>query len=191
MKGYGLIHVYTGTGKGKTTAALGLALRAVGRGAKVAIIQFMKGSAYSGEQYTLNRFNQQVDHYKFGWTCHHSALIKSGMMKCQKCGRCFKENRNPENDYCSRALTTAKELLASGEYQLMVLDEIGNALRRQLLAEQEVVDLLGQRHPDTELVLTGRDMPERIKEQAHYVTDFAAVKHPFEQGVDSRRGIEY
>jgi len=188
---YGLIQAYVGKGKGKTTAALGTVIRAIGHGANAAIIQFMKGNMYSGEIYSLNRFMDQVDLYKFGWTCPHSAMIKEGFMKCQKCGTCFRENRNPDNKYAVLALKLAGELIQSQKYQIIVLDEIGNALRRGLVPESEVTNILDSRPDGIEIVLTGRSMPNSIMEMCHYVTEVSAVKHPFEEGVDSRRGIEY
>ncbi|WP_366924628.1 cob(I)yrinic acid a,c-diamide adenosyltransferase [Metallumcola ferriviriculae] len=191
MASYGLIHVYFGDGKGKTTAVLGLILRALGRGADVALIQFMKGSTYSGEIYSLSRFSSQLQHFKFGWTCPRSAMIKSGEAKCQKCGQCFQENRDPRYGFAKAALRKAGELMAAGTCQVMVLDEVGNALRRGLISEAEFLDFLNSRDGNTELILTGRTMPKKVLEQAHYVTKVAAVKHPFKDGVDSRRGIEY
>lgn len=191
MTDFGLIHVYMGTGKGKTTAALGLVLRAVGYGARAAVVQFMKGNMYSGEIFSLARFSDRVDLYKFGWSCPHSPMIRSGMMRCQKCGQCFRENRNPDNRYAPQALETAGKLLHSGRYQLLVLDEVGNALRRNLLSVQAVLGLLKNRPEGIEVILTGREMPEEIIAEAHYVTEVTPVKHPFHRGVESRRGIEY
>ncbi len=191
MAEYGLIQAYVGKGKGKTTAALGAVIRAVGHGANAAIIQFMKGNMYSGEIYSLSRFMDQVDLYKFGWTCPHSAMIKEGFMKCQKCGTCFRENRNPDNKYAVLAMELAGELTQSQKYKIIVLDEIGNSLNRNLIAETALISLLDSRPNGVEIILTGRSMPNSIIERCHYVTEVSAVKHPFEEGTDSRRGIEY
>lgn len=191
MEHKGLIQVYTGAGKGKTTAALGLALRAVGCGWKIAFIQFLKGSSYTGELFSTARFGEQWHHAQFGWGCPYSALIRHGQMVCSKCGQCFRENRDPEYKFAPLALAYAKNLADTGQYQLMVLDEISHAIRRDLLTVDEVLEFLHGKPSDLEIVLTGRHMASEILAIADLVTELAAVKHPLEKGIPSRRGIEY
>lgn len=191
MEPKGLIHVYTGDGKGKTTAALGLCLRAIGHGWTVAFIQFLKGSSYTGELFGTARFSEQWHYAQFGWGCPFSSLIRTGGMSCQKCGQCFRENRDPKYAFAPMALEHAKKLVNTGRYQLLVLDEISHALRRGLLPAKAVVEFLQTKPAGLEIVLTGRDMAQAVMDLADLVTEHRMVKHPFTEGIQSRRGIEY
>jgi len=191
MENKGLIQVYTGNGKGKTTAALGLALRAVGCGWKVAFIQFLKGSSYTGELFSTARFGEQWHYAQFGWGCPFSALIRHGQMVCSKCGQCFRENRNHAHNFAPLALAYAKKMAATGQYKLLVLDEISHAIRWGLLTVDEVLEFLQRKPSELEVVLTGRQMAPEILAAADLVTELAALKHPLERGIPSRRGIEY
>ena len=190
----GLVQVYTGDGKGKTTAALGLGLRASGHGLKVEMIQYMKGSTYSGELYAIERLpNFNIS--QFGKSCPYAAGIKQGLMGCQGCGECFLgEERKDEathQRFVDLAFEHSKDILKGEAADLVILDEINNALRYDLLAIEQVEELIELKSDTTELIFTGRGMPERIIELADLVTNMEAVKHPFEQGVSSRWGIEY
>ena len=187
----GLIQVYTGDGKGKTTAALGLALRAVGHGLQVKIIQFSKGSGYTGELFAAPRLSPNLEIYQFGWGCPLSGLIRSGQMKCNKCGECFRKNRDPELNFASKALDFAWQCIQKGGVDLLILDEISHPLRRKLISMKEVDEFLQAKPEKLELVLTGRGMPAEILEYADLITEMREVRHPFQKGVESRRGIDF
>ncbi|MCK8825516.1 cob(I)yrinic acid a,c-diamide adenosyltransferase [Fuchsiella alkaliacetigena] len=190
----GLVQVYTGTGKGKSTAALGLALRAVGHGFKVVVIQYMKGSAYSGELFSSQRL-PNLEIKQFGRGCPYASLIREGHMKCKGCGDCFlKDNdqsRAEFKEYVDLAYAYSEEVLSDGETDIVILDEINNALRYDLLTVEEVLDLVSLKGEKTELIMTGRGFADQILEVADLVTEMKAVKHPYQEGISSRRGIEY
>lgn len=190
----GLVQVYTGTGKGKTTAALGLAYRAIGHGFKVCFIQFMKGSSYCGELFTSQRLKPYIDFYQFGRGCPYSSMIRSGFMKCSGCGECFykdKKNMEENKKYTLMAYEFAKEVLKKEQHDLVILDEISNALRYDLLTVPQALELIEEKPSHIELVFTGRGLPPEILEAADLVSEIVAVKHPLRKGITSRRGIEY
>jgi cob(I)alamin adenosyltransferase len=169
-----MVHVYTGDGKGKTTAALGLALRAVGRGFRVAIVQFLKAQP-SGERAASERLHPDLVIHAVG---------RPGMVD--------PAHLQPEDTAAAKAgLDLARNLLRSGEYQLVVLDEVCVSTAWGLLAVDEVVELVKSRPPGVEIVLTGRQADERLLALADYVTEMRSVKHPFERGVAAREGIEW
>ena len=170
----GCVQVYTGNGKGKSTAAFGLALRAAGRGLRVKIIQFMKTASDYGEQVAFQQWLPQIECCAYG------------------SGQWVKKGQGSPVDYAqaAAAMLVAKEAL-DGDYDLVILDEINNACFFQLLEPQAVVDLLVQRQPWVEVVLTGRNAPEEILAMADLVTEMQEVKHPYYQGVSARPGIEY
>lgn len=171
----GLVQIYTGNGKGKTTAAFGLAMRAVGHGFKVYIIQFMKGRDDYGEIEGLKRLQPecQLEHFGApGWV-HRGENIEEHKQEVRK------------------ALMRAQEIIISGEWNIVILDEILNAIRFELIPENVVLELLNKKHPNVELVLTGRKASQAIIERADLVTEMVQIKHPFEQGIIARQGIEY
>ncbi|NLN53618.1 MAG: cob(I)yrinic acid a,c-diamide adenosyltransferase [Firmicutes bacterium] len=190
----GLVQVYTGDGKGKTTAALGLAYRAVGHDFNVCFIQFMKGSSYCGELFTSQRLKPYLDFYQFGRGCPHSSVIRSGFRTCDACGECFLKDQKHQAEhkaYATMAYDFAKSVLQEEKYDLVILDEIGNALRYELISVEQALHLIETKPPLVELVLTGRGMPEEIIAAADLVSEIKAVKHPIKSGVKSRRGIEF
>ncbi len=170
MKSY--IHVYTGEGKGKTTASLGLAFRAAGAGHKVFVAQFIKGGRYS-ELIALKRFEDLITVEQFGR------------------GR-FINGKPSEDDIADarRGLIKMKNILASGNYRLVVLDEVNIALHYNLFSSAEIIDLLDSRAEGTEVVLTGRHALPEILAKADLVTEMRAVKHYYKDGVKARVGIE-
>ena len=189
-----MIQIYTGDGKGKTTAAMGLGLRAVGHGFNVCVIQFLKGSTYSGELYSAQLLGEKMDIYQFGKTCPHAAMIKSGFMKCLQCGTCLigkKEISGLDREKIELAWDFAKRVLQEQQYKIVILDEIMSALKRELLDLDELIEMLDSVPENIEVVLTGRNAPEKLKEKAHLVTEMKMEKHPFQQGIAARRGIEY
>lgn len=171
----GLIQVYTGNGKGKSTAGFGLALRAAGHGLKVQIVQFMKTGKDYGEINSLAKLAPEVRVRSFG-----------------RPGFITKTGKKPEDYTLAReALHFAREAMLSGSVDVLILDEINNALYFELLKVDEVLDLLRQKPEQVEIVLTGRNAPSEIVEMAHLVTEMVEVKHPYQLGIASRKGIEY
>jgi len=170
----GLVQVYTGDGKGKTSAAFGLALRAVGRGLKVYIIQFIKGGFDYGELYIV----EKIPNLK---------LATFGR------GRFVTEVPPSEEDskLAREALELAKKVVKSGEYDVVVLDEVNVALNLKMISLGEVIDLIKNKPKHVELILTGRYAPVQIIDAADLVTEMREVKHPYAQGVPPRKGIEF
>ena len=169
----GLVQLYTGNGKGKTTAALGLALRACGKGMKVYVIQFMKGRINYGEL--------------------ESAKLLPGMV-IEQFGRPeFVDKANPAKEdieLARKGLERAKEIVTSGEYDIVILDEINIALDYSLIPEKEVVEMIRTRPLHVEIVLTGRYAPPALIDLADLVSVVAEVKHPYMKGIESRDGID-
>lgn len=190
----GLLQIYYGNNKGKTTAALGLCFRAMGHGLSACIVQFMKGSSYAGELFSAAKLAPQMRIAQFGRGCPYSAMIRTGQMHCRGCGQCFlgKGGVKPEDYQIARqALDYGCQVLTSGDYSIVVFDELATPLKHGLLSTQEVLEVLRLRPPQVELVLTGRTFPREIMEMGDLITEMRQVKHPFQQGVKSRRGIEY
>lgn len=173
----GLIHVYTGNGKGKTTAALGLSLRALEHGLSVHMIQFLKGGSYSGELLTPRRFSGRFCIEQFG---------KGSEDKPE-----YEDFEADENDRqrALRALNRAEELL--GKVDVLVLDEINVALHLGHLQLGEVLGLIENKPDNLELVFTGRSAHEDVLGAADYVTEMKGHKHPYNKGILGRRGIDY
>jgi cob(I)alamin adenosyltransferase len=184
----GLVHVYTGDGKGKTTASVGLALRASGHGMNVLMIQFLKGGGHSGEAMaseSMERFKVR----QFGKACPYSEEMKKGR-ECGNCKDCFL-SRKEEREKVNEALEAAEKAVSSGKFDLVILDEVNNAMSRRLVPVNRVLKMMGSRKPHVEVVLTGRSAPKEIIEAADYVTIMKRVKHPFTKGIRSRFGIDF
>lgn len=185
------ILIFTGDGKGKTTAALGLAVSAAASRRKVVVVQFLKGGGYTGELFA-QAYLPGLTIRQFGHGCALAARIKSGDDTCRKCGECFRENRNPARGYAGEALSYAAAVLERGQADLLVLDEVSHAIRRGLVALDSVTALLAARPPGVTVVLTGRHMPDALIDMADQVTYCRAAKHPMkDMGIDARRGVEY
>lgn len=190
----GLVQLYTGDSKGKTTAALGLTLRAVGHGFKVCIIQFLKGGAYTGELFAAQRLYPNIAIRQYGVTCPYSALIRQGEEQCKACGKCFPSegSDNTEHERLARmGFKAAEEAILSGDYDIVILDEINQAVHLGIIQADEVLELLDKKPPLVEVVLTGRNAHQALIQRADLVTEMKMIKHPFEKGFPSRRGIEY
>jgi len=170
----GLVQVYTGDGKGKTSAAFGLALRAIGRGLKVYIVQFIKGGFDYGELHIV----EKIPNLK---------LATFGR------GRFVTEIPPSEEDskLAREAFELAKKVVKSGEYDVVVLDEVNVALNLKMISIDEAVDLIKNKPQHVELILTGRYAPVQIIDAADLVTEMREVKHPYAQGVPPRKGIEF
>jgi cob(I)alamin adenosyltransferase len=189
MSERGGLLVLTGEGKGKTTAALGLALRFLGRGEKVRVIQFMKGGGFSGELFVSQYFGGNFQISQFGGGCRFAADIRAGRLACQQCGECFRASRDPAGGWAKKAMDAAWEALRS-DFALIVLDEVAHALRHGLLAEAELL-AFARRAAARSLVFTGRCMPAAIMRQADAATECLALKHYKKSGLPARRGVEY
>ena len=155
MKKQGLVIVHTGNGKGKTTAALGLAIRAWGDGFRVLILQFIKGGCTYGE-------------------------LKKGLT-----------TQEEHKAAAQETLKRAREEIQSGNWDLIILDEINYAVKYELIAEQDMLELLDMRPEDLHLVMTGRDACDSLIERADLVTEMKEIKHPYQKGIKAQKGIEF
>lgn len=173
----GLVVVITGYGKGKTTSALGMALRACGHGMKVSIIQFMKGDLYSGEWDGVKLLNCDIE------------LVATGKGFCGLQGNPYPwaEHRANAQD----AIAIAREKMASGKVDLLVLDEINNALRLKLVDLEQVMAIIRQKPAMMHLVLTGRDADPQVIEVADTVSEVKELKHAYRAGIEPQPGIDY
>jgi len=176
MEKKGLIQIYTGTGKGKSTAAIGQAVRAAGHGFKVGFLSFFK------------------DPEAFGYG-EYKSLEKLGIktfLFARKHPHFYKE-LNPDDvcQECSEGLEFIKELVRDPSWDMLILDEINIALRDGFLKEEDVLSLLDAKPDKLELVLTGRGVTDKIVEKADLVSEVREVKHPYSRGVKGRKGIEY
>ncbi len=173
----GYIQIYTGDGKGKTTASLGLALRALGHGWKVLVIQFTKGDSATtyGEITSSSQFLPNLDVVQFGMdrVCYsHNVSIED-----------YKESK--------KGWEFAKKSIQSGEYQLIILDEINICTSMNMIKVSEIKEALLNKPQNLEIVLTGRYAHPELKAMAHLVTEMKPIKHYFDTGVMARQGIEY
>jgi cob(I)alamin adenosyltransferase len=169
----GFVHIYTGNGKGKTTAAIGLGIRATGEGLKVYMIQFMKGRRYS-----------EIDALK---NMKNFTVIQFGRDE-------FVSKKNPEQidiDLARKGFEHAKEIIKNGEHDLIILDEINVAVDFKLIPLKDVLKLMDEKPEKVELVLTGRySHPDMVK-QADLVSEILEIKHPYQNGIQSRKGIDW
>lgn len=168
----GLVQIYTGNGKGKTTAALGLALRAAGAGIKVYILQFIKSAAYS----------------------ELSSIAKIKNISIEQCGRgCFIKGKPKDVDIAcaTRGLAKAARHISSGRYGLIILDEVNCALDAGLLKIKDVTKIIREKPENVELVLTGQCCPKTVMKHADLITEMKKIRHPYDKGILARYGIEY
>jgi cob(I)alamin adenosyltransferase len=169
----GLVLINTGKGKGKSSAAFGVVIRALGWGQKVAVVQFIKGKWKTGER----RFFEERD-----------------LVTWHTMGEGFTwDTQDRERDIAAAnaAFDKARALMASGEYDLVVLDEINIALRYEYLSVEQVIDGLNERAVKTGVFLTGRDAPQALRDYADLVTEMTEEKHPFQAGIKAQRGVDY
>ncbi|RCW50432.1 MULTISPECIES: cob(I)yrinic acid a,c-diamide adenosyltransferase [unclassified Halanaerobium] len=167
----GMVHVYTGKGKGKTTAAFGLAIRAVGAGKNVYIAQFVKGMKYS-ELKSLKKI-ERIEIKQYGLNC----FIK---------GKAEEEDINAAR----KGLEEVAKILKSGEYELVILDEANIAVYYDLFSEEQLIEAIDNRSEEVEVVITGRYAADKIIEYADLVTEMKEIKHYYQKGVKARIGIE-
>ena len=173
----GLVQVYYGKGKGKTTAAIGLGIRAIGNGYKVIMIQFLKHDS-TGECHMIKTLEPdfKIFHFEkkrgFTWQLNE-------------------EEKQELRSETSNALKFATKVMDTGQCDILILDEILNSLELGFVSEEEVNALIDSKSDDVELVLTGRTLPESVAKRADYISCIESIKHPLDKGIDARRGIEY
>ena len=170
MRGY--IHIYTGNGKGKTTAALGLSLRAVGAGKKVFFAQFVKGEIYS-EVKAIQKFLPDITIRQYGLKCF-----------------IYENPSQADIDRARKGLKEVSEVILSGKYDVIVLDEANIAVYYNLFTDEELINIIRQKPEQTEIIITGRYASDKLIEFADLVTEMKEVKHYYNQGVQARKGIE-
>lgn len=178
MDGKGLVHIYTGEGKGKTTASVGLAVRAAGQGMRVLVVQFFKeDSAPSGEKEFFRKTGSGIELMRSN--CRHPLFTgKSTDIKAVKAA-------------VIGTYEEAKKKIFGGGYGLAVLDEIMSAVNGGWIAVEDVLELTIKKPDETELVLTGRNAPMELVQAADYVTEMLKIKHPYDMGIAARKGIEF
>ena len=173
----GLIVVITGNGKGKTTSALGIAIRACGHDMSVSIIQFMKGDLYAGEWDGIKKLGSKVE------------LIPTGKGFCGIQGNPYPHEEHKEN--AQYAIQLAFQKLESGRIDILILDEINNAIKLRLVDLSQVLQIIQRKPPLTHLVLTGRDAHPDIIELADTVSEIHEIKHAYRKDIEPQPGIDY
>jgi len=173
----GLVIVYTGGGKGKTTAALGMALRAVGHNQKICIIQFIKGSWHYGELNSLKRLEPEVELVRMGKG--FVGIIDD------------KSPREEHEKIAKEGIKVCKEKIQSKKYDIIILDEVNYAVNLGLIELNDVLDLIKTKPSELNLVLTGNHAKPEIIEVADLVTEMREIKHPFKSGIKAKKGIDF
>lgn len=176
-KRVGLVVVLTGYGKGKTSSAMGMVLRACGHGMKVCVIQFMKGDIFTGEWEGVGKLDCQVE------------IVATGMGFCGIQGNPFTHSQHKEA--AQRALGLAKELIASGGYDLIVLDEINNAVHLNLVELEQALELIRIKPPLMHLILTGRDATPEVISLADTVSEVKEISHAYRKDIEPQPGIDF
>ncbi len=177
METQGLILVHTGDGKGKTTAGLGLALRAWGSGLRVLILQFIKGGWKYGELEAIERLGQLDGRIEI-------RPLGLGLMRSD-------EDREKHIRAAAKALQESERMMVSGQYDLIIFDEINYAVKFGLISLDDVLALLDKKPEKLHVLLTGRDARPELIERADLVTEMKLVKHPYQQGIKAQQGIEF
>lgn len=174
MKHQGLIIVYTGNGKGKTTAALGMAARSAGWGEKTAIIQFIKGYKETGEWKLIDRLDE-IDIFQ----------------TLEDKGRHIGKPEEKHRKAAEKSLNLAKKIISENLYSTVILDEINNAIHHGLLEEGEIMKLMKNKPVEMTLVFTGRDATQNLINSADLVTEMREIKHPWSKGIPAKKGIDF
>jgi cob(I)alamin adenosyltransferase len=173
----GLVIVYTGNGKGKTTAALGLALRAIGYEHKVCMLQFIKGSWHYGEMNSSKKLEPNFELIAVG-----KGFV--GILDDNS-------PREEHEKYAAEALRICREKIFSEKYNVVILDEVNYAINLGLINVQEIIKLIKEKPANLDLVLTGNHVKEEIVELADLVTEMKEIKHPFKSGIKAKKGIDF
>jgi cob(I)alamin adenosyltransferase len=177
MSEKGLVIVYTGNGKGKTTAALGMALRAIGYDHKVCMLQFIKGSWHYGEMDSSKKLEPNFELIAVG-----KGFV--GILDDNS-------PREEHEKYAAEAVRICREKIFSEKYDVIILDEVNYAINLGLIDVQEIIKIIKEKPSDLDLVLTGRDVKEEIVELADLVTEMKEIKHPFKSGIKAKKGIDF
>ena len=172
-----MIIVYTGNGKGKTTAALGLALRAVGHGKKILMIQFIKGSWHYGEMSSSSRLSPEFEMIAVG----------KGFVGI------LDDTSTPEQhaDTARQAVLLAQKSVSEGKFDVVILDEINYAVNLNLISEDDVLDIINARNSDVDVILTGNHAGDKVMDMADLVTEMRSIKPPFQKGKRAKKGIDF
>lgn len=176
-KRVGLVVVITGRGKGKTTSAIGMAVRSCGHNMRVSIIQFMKGDLFTGEWNGINKMSCEVE------------LVPTGMGFCGIQGNPYSHAEH--RAAAQRAIQMAQEKIRSGAYDLVILDEINNALKLKLVDLEQVLEAIRTKPPLVHLILTGRDAHPDVIAEADTVSEVNEIKHAYQKGIEPQPGIDY
>ncbi len=170
----GLLVIHTGAGKGKTTAALGMAMRGLGHGMKVAIVQFIKGAIDTAEERVLKRFGDQVVFLRMGegytWET---------------------QDRERDVQMAQQAWVEVEKFLKNSDFGMVILDELNIAVHHEYVSPEQVLKAVGQRPPMQHVVITGRGANPRLIEAADLVSEMKMIKHPFRKGIKAQAGIEF
>ena len=177
MSEKGLVIVYTGNGKGKTTAALGMALRAIGYDHKVCMLQFIKGSWHYGEMDSSKKLEPNFELIAVG-----KGFV--GILDDNS-------PREEHEKYAAEAVRICREKIFSEKYDVIILDEVNYAITLGLIDVQEIIKIIKENPSELDLVLTGRDVKEEIVELADLVTEMKEIKHPFKSGIKAKKGIDF
>ncbi len=172
----GLIHIYTGDGKGKTTAAIGQGTRSFGGGYRVLMVQFLKGDD-TGELHSIEKLGKDFQLKRFAALNNFYKFLPE-------------EEKAKANEDAARGLAFIKAVLKQNEYNVIIMDEIMATLSNNMVALEDVLQLIKEKPEDVELIMTGRNAPEELIALADYVTEMKLVKHPFQKGIYARKGIE-
>ena len=177
MSEKGLVIVYTGNGKGKTTAALGMALRAIGYDHRVCMLQFIKGSWHYGEMDSSKKLEPNFELIAVG-----KGFV--GILDDNS-------PREEHEKYAAEAVRICREKIFSEKYDVIILDEVNYAITLGLIDVQEIIKIIKEKPSELDLVLTGRDVKEEIVELADLVTEMKEIKHPFKSGIKAKKGIDF
>ena len=173
----GLTIVYTGKGKGKTTAALGIALRAAGYGKKICMVQFIKGSWHYGEMDSSKKLEPEFE----------MVAVGKGFVG-------IIDDKSPKEDHqkiAQEAIRISNEKIQSGNYDIVILDEINYAVNLELISVEDVLKIITSKPEEMDLVLTGNYAKDEIIEAADLVTEMREIKHPFQRGIKAKKGIDF
>lgn len=169
--GKGLVHIYTGDGKGKTSSATGLAIRCAGYGKKIKIYQFLKATP-SGELDSLKKLGIDV-------------------FRINTCEKFYYDMTEEEKSTTTKEILNSLKSLFDDSYDLVVLDEILCTVNNKIISVDDLINIIKAKPKNTELVLTGRNMPDELLDYADYVSEIKGVKHPYNKGIDARCGIDF
>ncbi len=187
-KHLGLVHVVTGDGKGKTTSSLGLAVRALGNNLKVYMVQFLK-SGSTGELFTIKKYLPGMEIMQFGVDAVKERQQKLDAFRDKGSKFVFNPDEQ-EREAAMLGFQHAKKIINSGDYDLVILDEVNVILDKGLIPIKDVLELM-ESHGNVELFFTGRDAPQEIIDKADYVSIVKNIKNPWQKGIKARKGIEY